>query len=415
MRTWVLLASLLVALPAEAALDLAWDCYLPQGPTDCVQLETAFFTNPAYVRAPPEAVADASLTLRSASMADGMALVVAVRAKDGAELSYTDHIPGGFSDTAVLLRVVGVLQKCTAHLFVVDEPGTLEDGVLQLSLRDPDAGPRNAVQADQTTLWYVAPSLGLMASRTGITQLEGNAFVAVNWSHPDWRLKGATWGNYQLVLTDPVTGTEKPEELRYEVWGGGTDWVVARSLWQGFSLAANGYAMHDPQNNYQLLAGAWVGAEWVLVPFLKTDEGNYGVQYVFGAERHEYVLPNVLDLDRYTYLRHRVRLFGAWHFSRVDLQGRLSWQSPVTDPRFSTLSATSSLRWRILDNFSLSVNGEVSYRTALLNEPRDEGQENPLAQYFGGSAYNAVTFWSWVSLEYVFGNSLLRSQEQRWN
>ncbi|MBM4281041.1 MAG: hypothetical protein FJ137_09870, partial [Deltaproteobacteria bacterium] len=71
MRTWVLLASLLVALPAEAALDLAWDCYLPQGPTDCVQLETAFFTNPAYVRAPPEAVADASLTLRSASMADG--------------------------------------------------------------------------------------------------------------------------------------------------------------------------------------------------------------------------------------------------------------------------------------------------------------------------------------------------------
>jgi len=127
------------------------------------------------------------------------------------------------------------------------------------------------------------------------------------------------------------------------------------------------------------------------------------------------VLPNVLDLDRYTYLRHRVRLFGAWHFSRVDLQGRLSWQSPVTDPRFSTLSATSSLRWRILDNFSLSVNGEVSYRTALLNEPRDEGQENPLAQYFGGSAYNAVTFWSWVSLEYVFGNSLLRSQEQRWN
>jgi hypothetical protein len=205
------------------------------------------------------------------------------------------------------------------------------------------------------------------------------------------------------------------EEERYENLNFGTDWVVARSLIGGFSLGANAYVMHEPQNNYRLLAGTWVGAEWVLVPFLKTDEGNFGVQYVIGPEHHEYVLPNVLLLTRYDYLRHRLRVFGAWHFSRVDVDGRISASSHVTDIRFSSVSGGGSVTWRLFDTLAFSLNGEVSYRNALLNQPKDEGQENPLAKFFGGGGYSDVTFWTWAGIEYTFGNSLLRRQDQRWS
>jgi hypothetical protein len=147
MRVLLPLSLLLLAVPARAALDVAWDCYLPKGPADCRALETAFFSNPAYVRAGDDP--DAWITLRAAQMADGTALDVNVRDKDGGVFSYTDRIPRGFSSDAVLLRIVGVLQKSTAHLFVVDEPGVMQDGVLSLRLRDPDAGPRKAVNAER--------------------------------------------------------------------------------------------------------------------------------------------------------------------------------------------------------------------------------------------------------------------------
>jgi hypothetical protein len=411
----LLCALLVTALPAHAALDVAWDCYLPNGPADCRVVETAFFSNPAYVRAVEGGEVDASLTMRSARMADGTRVEIGVTDKDGARLVFNDRIPRGFSNNAVVLRMVGVLQKSTAHLFVVEEPAVMADGVLSLRLRDPDAGPRSAVQADETTLWYVAPNVNFNAERYGITQLRANGWLDVNWSHPHWRLRGGAWAGYRLVLTDPVTGNERPEDLRYEAIGGGTDWVVARSLLGGFSLAANAYVMHEPKDNYQLLAGTWLGAEWVLVPFLKTDEGNFGVQYVIGAEHHEYVLPNVLLLRSYDYMRHRVRVFGAWHFSRVDVDGRIGATSHVTDPRFSSVSGYGGITWRVLDNFSMSLNGEVSYRNALLNQPKNEAEENPLAKFFGGGSYSDVTFWSWIGLEYTFGNSLLKRQDQRWN
>lgn len=98
---------------------------------------------------------------------------------------------------------------------------------------------------------------------------------------------------------------------------------MARSLFKGFSLAANAYVIHNPQDNDQLLAGTWLGAEWVLVPFLKTDEGNFGAQVVVGAEHHDDVLPNVLDLKSYDYMNDEslesplAQFFGGSAFSEV--------------------------------------------------------------------------------------------------
>jgi hypothetical protein len=419
-RARVVLAScalaLLAAAPSRAALDVAWDCYLPSGQVGCSTLETAVFGNGAYVRA-LQGAADASINVRAAPVAGGIAytFVVTEANSSGGAFTFVDRVPTGFSHDAVLVRLVGDVQKVTAHLFALDEPATFKEGRLTLKLRDPDEGPRKARSDDESTRWYVAPSLNFNGERFGIFFVNASANVDVNWSHPDWRVKGDAWTSYRLVIADPDPDDpdEDPADLRYENFDVGIDAYVIRS-WGGFSLAANGYAIRDPRSNYALRSGTNVGVEWVLVPFLKTDEGNVGVQYIVGPERQDYVYESVERTMTLTYLRHRARLFGAWHFQHVDLEGSTTFQAHVFNVRFSSVSAYGSVTWRLLDDLSIGMNGEVSYRNALLNEPRDTSQLHPLEAFYGGGAYGDVTYWSWVGVTYTFGNSLLARQDQRW-
>jgi hypothetical protein len=105
---------------------------------------------------------------------------------------------------------------------------------------------------------------------------------------------------------------------------------------------------------------------------------------------------------------------GVWHFNRVDLEGRVTAQSPVWDLNFVSVSGFGSVTWRVIDDLSFSLSGEISYRNVLLNEPKDFTQLHPLEQFYGGGAYGDVTFWSSLSVQYVFGNSVLNRQDQRW-
>jgi hypothetical protein len=413
-----LFALALGAAPAHAALDVAWDCYLPNGQLSCDQLAQAFFSNRAFARAPGDAAdpgnaagPDTSIHVRAIDSADGTTYSIDVHGKDGSSFSFADRIPHTFSSDAVLLRLVGDVQKSTAHLFTVDEPGTTDDGVLRLELRDPDAGPRQARKDDTQTGWYLAPSLSANANQSAVTELSVRGGLEANWSHPAWRLHGYAWGNYRYVHLDD--GTDDPEDT-YQNLDLGTDWTVVRTVAGGFALGANGYVMHEPQENYQLRGGTLIGAEWMYAPFLKTDEANFGVRYEIGADHEEYVYETVRLKHSDNFMRHRVRVFGAWHFSRVDLNGGLTAQSLLTNLDYSSISANGGVTWRILDDLSLSFNGEVSYRNGLVNEPKDLSQLPPLAAFYGGSSYGDVTYWSWISLEYVFGNSLILRQDQRW-
>ena len=411
-------AGLAVSAPARAALDVAWDCYLPNAQLSCDALAQTFFSNGAFARSAGDAAdpafpngPDTSVHVRAIDSADGTTYRIDVHGKDGSAFTLEDRGPQGFSQDAVLLRVVGDLQKSTAHLFVLDEPGTSDDGVLHLQLRDPDAGPRQARKDDQQTGWYLAPSISADANNTGVTQLSVRAGLEVNWSHPAWRLHGWGWGNYRYVHLDD--GTDDPKDT-YQNLDGGTDWTVVRTLSGGFSLGANVYVMHEPQENYQLRGGSLVGAECMYAPFLKTDEANFGVRYEIGADHQDYLYQTKRRRFTDDYMRHRARVFGAWHFSRVDLNGGLTAASKLNDLNYSSISANGGVTWRILDDLSLELSGEVSYRNGLLNEPNDLSQLPPLAAFYGGSSYGDFTYWSWVSLRYVFGNSLALRQDQRW-
>ncbi len=412
------LAAFAVAAPARAALDVAWDCYLPNAQVSCDKLAQAFFSNGAFARAAGDAAdpanpagPDTSIHVRAIDGADGTTYTLDVHGKDGSTFSFTDRVPRTFSNDAVLVRLVGDLQKSTAHLFTIDEPGTSSDGVLHLQLRDPDAGPRQARKDDEQTGWYVAPSISAHANDFGVTQLSVYGGLEANWSHPAWRLHGYGWGNYRYVHLDD--GTDDPDDT-YQNLSVGTDWTVVRTLVGGFSLGANAYVMHEPSNNYQLRGGTLIGAEWMYAPFLKTDEANFGVRYEIGADHQDYLYETVRSKWSENFMRHRARVFGAWHFARVDVNGGLTAQSLLTDLNYSSISGNGGLTWRVLDDLSLSVSGEVSYRNGMVNEPKDLTQLPPLAAFYGGSSYGDVTYWASLSLEYVFGNSLLLRQDQRW-
>jgi hypothetical protein len=408
-RAWFLL--LAISLPARAALDVKWDCYLASGNVACTALESAFFSNRAYARAIGDA--DVDIEVRAVAISNGTAYQIVLRSKDGVAFTLNDRVPQEFSSDAVLLRVIGDLQKATAPLFVVDEPGTIEDGVLRLSLRDPDAGPRDARKDDESTGWYVAPSVNLNAERYGITDVDGNGFVELNWSHPSWRLRSFSWGNYRLVQAEDPTGETPTDDLHYENFEIGNFSLLARS-WGGFSIAGAVNVERKPQNNYGFKIGSYIGCEWVLVPFLKTDAGNIGVNYAVGAEHYEFLHETVRLKFEEEVLVHALKVFGAWHFSRVDIDGNLNADSLVNDVRFASVGAGGSATWRILDDLSLALSGGISYRTGLVREPKDLSELHPLEQFYGGASYGDVTFETRASLQYVFGNSLIVRQDQRY-
>jgi hypothetical protein len=413
MRNLFVTLALLSAWPAHAALDVAMDCYLPSASVSCSSVERAFFSNPAYQRVVEGVTPDATVVVRGLRISDGVSYTIDVTSKDGAKFSLEDRIPYVFTQDAVVLRLVGDMQKSTAHLFVVEDAKT-EGDVLTLTLRDPDAGPRSARKDDETTGWYIAPWLNLNASLEGIRNVDGSAGVEVNWSHPAWRVFGWTWTNYRYISTDDPTGTLRPEDRTYQNLDVGTDWTVVRNLFDGVSLGANIFTMREPRENYAWRAGTLIGAEWLSKAFIKTDDGNYGVRYEIGAEHQDYVLQTVLLKRTHDYMRHRLRLFGRWHFSRVDLNGGVVAKSVLNDLRFSEIEVYGGLTWRVLDDLSLETWSEAGYRNGLVNEPKDLSKLHPLEQFYGGGSYGDLVAEQWVGVRYTFGNSMIKTQDQRW-
>jgi hypothetical protein len=358
----LVVSSLLFAAASRASVDVAWDCYLQAGPVACSALEQAFFSSGLYGRGEPIDPNAAHLSIRAAPQADGVAYSIDIKSPT-LTLTFIDRVPSTLQGDAVLLRLVTGAQKATASLFAADAPATSgDDGAFHLALRDP-AATLHAAKVDEATRWYIAPELSAGASREGVTNVNGRGALEVSWSHPAWRIHGWGWSNYRLVLAEPVAAAEDGLEedaraLRYESFDIGTDWTVARSLVEiddGLSLAGQGNIEHEPQNNWDLRANTYVGAEWVLVPFLQNDGGNVGVQYVIGAEFQRYVLPNVLNKNEHYFMRHRLSVFGRWHFARVDWRAArparassttcASRRCPPSVARRGAFSTTSRSAW----------------------------------------------------------------------
>jgi hypothetical protein len=404
------------ATRAEAALRVKLDCFLPSttSQVQCPPLESALFSSPAYARAndASDGGADVAFSVRSIDTADGAHFLIEVAGKDpGMKFTYTDAVPKGFSNDVVLLRLVGDLEKLSAPFLVVDEPAPAGENVA-LVLKDPRSLTRKARDDDGSTGWYVAPSASFYAEQVGIFDVKGHANVDANWSTPDWRVQASLWSGYLDVVSDLSAPLAKRQT--YSAFDAGFDGTVARSLYRGFSLGASVNTEHVPEENYFYRADAYVGAEWVLVPFLKTDEKNFGINWVVGAEHQQYEHTTVLDRNEFDWLRQRVKVFGAWHFDVVDLEADGRFASMVNDWRYSSLSGNASITWRLLDDLSLGLQGGVGVRFGMVEAPKNLDELNPLEQFYGGDDFGSFTFNTQATLTYTFGNSLLARQDQRW-
>jgi hypothetical protein len=263
---------------------------------------------------------------------------------------------------------------------------------------------------------YIAPELSFDAFQQGIFGFFGNASLEGNASFDKARLRLFAWSSLTYVRADgelPGNDVADPDDLFTNIRGG--VWAAAlRSLPNGFALGTEAVIEHDPQNNQRLRAATYVGGDWRLRPFLQTDEGNIGVNYIVGAERQQFFLETEQSKYLTHFMRHKLTVIGTWHFSRVDVSGSLDASSQLTNLDFTSLGVSASVSWRIIDDLWLTLDGGSNSRSALVQTPKDLSQIHPLAQFFGGGNFGSLNFQASISLRYTFGNSLLQRQDQRW-
>jgi hypothetical protein len=171
---FLLLAAVVAAsLPARAALDVAWDCFLPSSDVRCTDLERALFSDPAYARAahaiaesdPADAgAADVDIRVRSMPSSDGAVYEISVAARDGNAFTFKDRVPRGFSRDAVLLRLVGDVQKATVPPLVLDEPGQPTTASSTSSCATPTRGRARAAATTRPPAGTSVPSCRSPAS-----------------------------------------------------------------------------------------------------------------------------------------------------------------------------------------------------------------------------------------------------------
>jgi hypothetical protein len=408
--TTILLASLI--LPAAEPLRVAWDCYLPGDRVQCTALQQAHFSALPFVVQVPAESADLVVTVRSQRVPTGRAYSLSF-AGAGERPSFVleDRVLDTVADDGLLLRLVGTLQRGMAPYLELVAPGrAAEDGTLSLRLRDPAAAPASASKGDTSTGWYLAPSVSAAASRDSIDHLRVGGSLVANWSSPAWRLRASGGMSYRRWSLEQEDGADP---LVYEALSGGTSLVAAHVLWQGLTIGTSTIVGHDPPDNQIYVVRPRFGLEWVLHPFLETDESNVGVRYLFGGENVLFFRENIRGNTRESFLLHEGAGFLRWHFARADAQVTVGAKSILDDVDFSSVFGNASFTWRVTDELWLTASGDLSVRNQLINAPATP-PENPLEQIFSGKSFGTFQYSTSIGLSYAFGNSLLDSQDQRW-
>jgi hypothetical protein len=438
---------------SAATTTATGDCFVDDGAVDCAQLEAAFFAATPIVRraSADEHATAVAVAVRSVVFDGGVEYrVTAARGAD--HVALVDRVPATFSDDVaatqtgsggggglgggadtgggggngngggdgrgrlrrgnlVVVRLVGVLQRAVAPLLTLERPAVVDDGALVLRLRDPRDSAGQARDDDVTVPWYVSPTVSADVAQTAILRMQGRAQLDANWSTSSWRtFATVAAGGVWLQAPAPVDG-DPPQEFGYATALGDAAGVV--SLVDGLSVGVTARVQQAPEQNLLLRANAYSGVEWVLVPFLETRGANVGVRYQLGAEHHEYVRKNVRLRFEENVLRQRAVAFSTWHLARFDVSAALQVASLVKDPSYSDVSGNVGVAWRIIDDVSITATAATSYRNALLNAPDNLNDLDPLERFTGGGNYGAVNFNASLAVVYVFGNSVLPRQDQR--
>jgi hypothetical protein len=362
--------ALLTSTPA-AALPLHFDCFLPDVPGDCRELETALVSSVEFLERSPRETAKIVLTVRGVGVDSGTRYTVTVGGPDAESASVTvyDRVPLALPDDALLVRLTGLMQKALAPSLALSESAGTVDGVLALQLVNPAATQLATARPDASSLrWYVRPNVSFDWAIDTTERLNLFAGGRANYSDPTWRFTLDTFAGYSAV-TDPELDAEPFTATFLGFVAAGV-----HSLGHGFSVQTSTLVAHDSNDNQLVTTRPFVGLEWIRASFLDA--------------------------------------FVSWHFDRVDLEADVAFRSILDDLRFSRLTASGAFIWRATDELNVSLFGTAQYRNALINAPA-EASDDPLEQIFGGN-FGAVATAVNISVAYTFGNALLDRQDRRW-
>jgi hypothetical protein len=401
----------LVGGTARAAPPVDLDCYLPEGPIRCRQLQTAF------AHALPDAEPSApqlAVAVRVIAVARGhrYRFTFEGRPPGGTEpVSFTlsESIPAARGADRRLVELVALLQRGALPFLRVGTPGEVEAGQLRIEAGTKTRAPSNEAD-DDAQRWYFRPQLAGSVTRAGLTVVSAGAGVEANYSGPSWRFMTSVEGTYRhLDLVLPGG-----QRLSGGFFSGGGSGVEAYALSDHVSLALLQRIERAPQNNLDLRGSVGVGCEWLRHAWLEADESNVGVRYAVFAARDRYVTANRWNDAERSYGRQEVTLLARLHHSALDLQGQLQARTLLERPTLWDVGGNIQGTLRIGAGVDVTLGVSLLYRDGAIHEPADPDALDPVATVVSGSNFGRLTYETELSLSYAFGNSLLRSQDQRW-
>ena len=420
---------LLFAGDANAALVVAWSCYVPNSRIDCAVIKSSLTSRIPFLKMTNDVdQADVALTLRTVSADGGTRFKIDVvgRALDGyrTEVHTTEKVPGNVDAAATMVRVLTKLERALDDFMAQKETAEFENGTLTIRVSDPAEQPYAGRREQSAILWYLAPSLsGQMSNVRGVgLNVSSGASLDFNYSAPRWRLQQGAGASFRQI-SQPVPGTEESASVQF--MGGSATNVFSRSLTENnrFTLGLLLSAEKNPQANYRMRGNASLGVEFNLVPRQTAKQKNLGFHCAIGPEYHHYDARNIQDLERQTVVRSFCDAFVSWHFQPVDVSANLGGNAILGTFDYRSITLDLSATWRVSDNVTIAPWFTIQQVHKAINEaqpisnpysnPRQEIEASMRAAVQRGFT-SPLSIRSGVSIRYVFGNGSLNAEDQRW-
>lgn len=411
------LTGAILFFPREAHAEIAvrFDCFLGDGiEIECREIAQAFRPSiPGMTLVEAESVLD--VRLRATEIANGFRYFADFSGRplseseghDPIRFTVTEDVPRSAGNDRTLLVLVALLQRGMMPFLRIDTPGQPDGDVLQITATATDSESSEA--GTHTTGWYLKPMIAGEFVSAGIMIAAARGGLELNYSDHEWRFRLRGKATYRYLSLS--IGDSHIDGDFFQLEG---ETILARALGSGFSLAIIGAGFREPQNNIESRAAAALGVEWVLAPFLRANEANIGVRLTIWGYYDDYVSPSIEMREERFHADPELMLFGRLHSDMIDLEANASARFVLDEPRFWTLGGELKATVRILDGFSIGLEVELLYRAAALHAPLDPSALNPVATTLAGSDFGELTASAELTISWTFGNSLIRSQDQRW-
>ncbi|MCP4501066.1 MAG: hypothetical protein GY822_13990 [Deltaproteobacteria bacterium] len=418
---------LLLTSFSAAAMPVAWDCYLPQGPVDCQALLNAYFQGGLFKHDEEHPKFRIKVRAQRVQTSVKVVLEYSGSEKESTHFKMREWMPASLEKDASLMRITGALQRGSAPFLDAEGPGKAQESGLTLELHDASLAKGVEQKADESK-WFIEPRLWGNMNSEGLFRLGGGASLALNWSMPTWRIRSNSGVFYRLLSTEidagqviferlglepPWSDDDDEVEEQYEALSAWNVSTFSYDLYKGLSVGSKLLLARDPNDNQSFVLRPQVGVEWLWRPFLQSDGTNFGVRYQVGGEFVVFERENIRHRDHEVYGLHSLEAFASLHLGRVDASFGAGGKSIVDDLEYSSIFGNLNVTWRITDALYFTGSTRGAFRNALINEPL-EASDNSLEYFAGGGNYGDITYRIYFTLSYTFGNALLRSQDQRW-